>query len=139
VEPRSAIIHAIAATPEKTWDPANFVAVAEYLTHSGMDPIFIGAPGDDLTPFGQYPTLQSSLSEVKSRLAGAALFIGNDSGPAHMAAAYGLPSVVIFGPSDPAIWGPWRTAGEVVAAHGPIADVAVAQVLSALQRLRVPA
>ena len=56
-----------------------------------------------------------------------------------MAAAFGVPSVVIFGPSDPAIWGPWRTAGEVVAAPGGIGDVTVAQVLGALQRLRVPA
>ena len=51
----------------------------------------------------------------------AALFVGNDSGPAHMAAAFGLPVVVIFGPSDPAIWGPWRTAREVVTAPGGIA------------------
>ena len=143
VEPRSAIIHAVAATPEKTWGPANFLAVADHLAHSGVSPVFIGGPDDDLTPFRRYPTLQSSLSEVKSLLAAAALFIGNDSGPAHMAAAFGLPSVVIFGPSDPAIWGPWRTPGEVVAADGGgtcgIGDVAVAQVLSALQRLRVPA
>jgi heptosyltransferase-3 len=56
-----------------------------------------------------------------------------------MAAAFGVPSVVIFGPSDPAIWGPWRTTGEVVASPGGIADVTVAQVLDALQRLPVPA
>ena len=56
-----------------------------------------------------------------------------------MAAAFGVPSIVIFGPSDPASWGPWRTSGEVVAAAGGIAEVSVAQVLGALQRLRVPA
>jgi ADP-heptose:LPS heptosyltransferase len=143
LEPRSAIIHAIAATPEKTWDPANFLAIAAHLAQSGVSLVFIGAPDDDLAPFRQYRTLQSSLSDVKSLLAAASLFVGNDSGPAHMAAAFGVPSVVIFGPGDPAIWGPWRTAGEVVAApgggSGDIADVAVAQVLGALQRLRVPA
>ena len=42
------------------------------------------------------------LAEVKSLLAGASLFVGNDSGPAHMAAAFGVPVVVIFGSSDPA-------------------------------------
>ena len=52
----------------------------------------------------------------------------------HMAAAFGVPSVVIFGPSDPAIWGPWRTTGEVVAM-----DSGVNEVLGALQRWRVPA
>ena len=56
-----------------------------------------------------------------------------------MAAAFGVPAVVIFGASDPAIWGPWRTPSEVVSAPGGIAGVGVAQVLDALARLRVPA
>jgi ADP-heptose:LPS heptosyltransferase len=134
IEARSAVIHAVAATPEKTWAPANFLGVAAQLVDSGVSPVFIGGPEDDLTPFRQYRTLQSSLSDLKSVLAAATLFVGNDSGPAHMAAAFGVPSVVIFGPSDPAIWGPWRTTGEVVAM-----DSGVSHVLGALQRLRVPA
>jgi ADP-heptose:LPS heptosyltransferase len=138
-EPAYAVIHAVAATPEKTWAAEHFLAVAAYLAQSGLAPVFIGAGDDDLAPFRQYRTLQSSLSDIKRLLASAALFVGNDSGPAHMAAAFGVPSVVIFGPSDPAIWGPWRTASEVVTAPGGIADVTSAQVLGALQRLRVPA
>jgi ADP-heptose:LPS heptosyltransferase len=134
IEPRSAVIHPVAATPEKTWAPANFLAVAAQLVDSGISPVFTGSPEDDLTPFRQYRTLQSSLSDLKSVLAAASLFVGNDSGPAHMAAAFGVPSVVIFGPSDPAIWGPWRTTGEVVAM-----DSGVNEVLGALQRWRVPA
>ena len=55
-----------------------------------------------------------------------------------MAAAFGLPAVVIFGASDPEIWSPWRTAGEVVVAERHRAH-RVAQVLDALERLRVPA
>jgi ADP-heptose:LPS heptosyltransferase len=124
----------VAATPEKTWPAASFLAVATQLADSGVSPVFIGGPDDDLSPFRQYRTLQGSLSDLKSLLATATLFVGNDSGPAHMAAAFGVPSVVIFGPSDPAIWGPWRTTGEVVAM-----DSGVAEVLSALQRLRVAA
>ena len=108
--------------------------MAAHLVDSGISPVFIGSPEDDLTPFRQYRTLQASLSDLKSLLATATLFVGNDSGPAHMAAAFGVPSVVLFGPSDPAIWGPWRTTGEVVAM-----DSGVAPVLGALQRLRVPA
>jgi heptosyltransferase-3 len=138
-EPASAVIHAVATTPGKTWAPGHFLAVAAHLAQACLSPVFIGAPDDDLAPFRQYRTVQGSLSEIKRLLASAALFVGNDSGPAHMAAAFGLPSVVIFGPSDPAIWGPWRTAGEVVAARGGMGDVTVAQVLDALQRLRVPA
>jgi len=56
-----------------------------------------------------------------------------------MAAAFGVPSVVVFGASDPAIWGPWRTPSEVVTAPGGIADITVDQVLGALARLRVAA
>jgi len=134
LEPRSAVVHPFAATPEKTWPPANFLSVAARLVHSGITPVFTGSPEDDLTPFRKYRTLQSSLSDLKSALASTSLFIGNDSGPAHMAAAFGVPSVVIFGPSDTAVWGPWRTTGEVVAM-----DSGVDEVLGALQRLRVPA
>jgi hypothetical protein len=47
--------------------------------------------------------------------------------------------VVIFGASDPAIWGPWRATAEVVTAPEGIARVPVARVLEALARLRVAA
>jgi heptosyltransferase-3 len=42
------------------------------------------------------------------------LFIGNDSGPMHMAAALGVPAVAFFGPSDPRKWGPWQAKGTTV-------------------------
>jgi hypothetical protein len=44
--------------------------------------------------------------ELALWLASARLYIGNDSGITHLAAAVGTPVVAIFGPSDPAIWGP---------------------------------
>ena len=135
-----AVIHAVAATQEKTWRADGFIAVAERLKAFGLEPVFIGGAGDDLSPFHSFQTMAGApLAKVKSLLAGASFFIGNDSGPAHMAAAFGLPVVVIFGNSDPAIWGPWRTASEVVTAPGGIAQVEVPQVLGALERLRVHA
>ena len=48
-----------------------------------------------------------SLAQFAAALAGARLFVGNDSGPAHMAAALARPVVVIFGSSSSPIWGPW--------------------------------
>jgi heptosyltransferase III len=135
-----AVIHPVAATPEKTWRADGFLAVAEHLKASGLEPLFIGAAGDDLSPFHSYRTLAGApLSEIKTLLSTASLFVGNDSGPAHMAAAFGVPEVVIFGSSDPAIWGPWRTVSHVIAAPGGIGRVGDAAVLEALQRLRVPA
>ena len=133
-----AVIHPVAATPAKTWRAEGFLTVAEHLKRTGLEPIFIGGPGDDLSPFRAWRTVSGApLAEIKSLLSTAALFVGNDSGPAHMAAAFGVPSVVIFGDSDSAVWGPWRTVSEVVTAPGGIHHVASDAVLAALNRLRV--
>ncbi|HUA63211.1 MAG TPA: glycosyltransferase family 9 protein [Verrucomicrobiae bacterium] len=135
-----AVIHAAAAAPEKAWRADGFVAVGRHLKESGLDPVVIGTVGDDLTPFAEFRTVAGApLSEIKILLSSASLFVGNDSGPAHMAAAFGLPVVVIFGKSDPRIWGPWRTASEVVRAQGGIQNVGVAQVIAAAARMRVHA
>jgi len=135
-----AVLHPVAATPEKTWAAAGFVEVAHHLRRSGLEPVFIGGAADDLSPFAEFRRLRGApLAEIKNLLAGASLFIGNDSGPAHMAAAFGLPVVVIFGASDREIWAPWRTASEVIAAPSGIAAVRPGQVIEALARLRVAA
>jgi ADP-heptose:LPS heptosyltransferase len=140
VKENIAILHPVATARDKTWPAANFVAAAERLAKLGLEPVFIGGPGDDLLPFGRYRCVSGApLRDVQKLIASAAVFVGNDSGPAHIAAAFGVRTVVIFGSSDPAIWGPWRTAGEAVSAPGGIAGVAVAQVLEAVQRLRVAA
>ena len=65
--------------------------------------------------------------------------MGNDSGPAHMAAAFGLPVVVLFGASDAVVWDPWKTAGGSDPHTGGIASIAPEHVLAALDRLRVRA
>lgn len=133
----TAVIHPVAATAEKTWPAGGFLEVAACLLRSGVEPVFIGAAQDDLGAFSRYRVVQgASLMEIKNLLAGASLFVGNDSGPAHMAAAFGLPVIVLFGSSDPEIWGPWRTQSEVIAAP-PIAAIDAARVIEALSRLRV--
>lgn len=113
VPPRPyAVIHPVAAKPEKTWPAPNFLAVADRLL---PEPVFIGAAHDDLSPFAAHRIVQgASLTEIKSLIAAASLFIGNDSGPAHIAAAFGVPSVLLFGPSDPHIWGPWRNSSVIL-------------------------
>jgi ADP-heptose:LPS heptosyltransferase len=134
------VLHTVAATPAKTWPAGRFLSVAEHLKRAGMEPVFIGAAADDLSPFTAYRTLRGApLGEIKLLLSTASLFVGNDSGPAHMAAAFGVPVVVVFGESNPAIWGPWRTASEIVASPAGIAAVQTAQVLDAVARLGVHA
>ncbi len=134
-----AVIHPVAATPEKTWTPAGFLRVAEYLReHHQIESVFIAAQDQDLSAFTGWTSISGArLNEIKTLIAGASLFVGNDSGPAHMAAALGVPPVVIFGPSDPAIWGPWSTRGEVVQADGPIGGVAAERVIAAIDHVRV--
>ena len=136
-----AIIHPIASSPEKTWTAAGFREAARFLRESlDLQPIFIAGPGDDLTAFSEFRTLSGQpLAVIKSLLQGAALFLGNDSGPAHMAAAFGLPVVVIFGTSDSAIWAPWRTPSQVILHPAGIHSVTAQQVFQALEKMRVHA
>jgi ADP-heptose:LPS heptosyltransferase len=48
------------------------------------------------------------LSELRNLVGRASVFLGGDSGPAHVAATTGTPMVVIYGPTLPEVWGPWR-------------------------------
>ena len=136
-----AAIHPLAAAADKTWPAERFVEAARYLENTWeLEPVFIGGPGEDLSAFRGWRTVAGApLAEVKSLIAGASLFLGNDSGPAHLAAAFGIPVVVIFGSSDPVVWAPWRTAAEVLQAPGGIHAVSVREVRDALERLRVRA
>ena len=129
-----AVIHPVASAGDKTWRADGFLAVAEHL--QGLEPVFIGGPGEDLSAFAKFRTVVGEpLEETMSLLQGASLFVGNDSGPAHMAAAMGIPQVVIFGPSDAVTWAPWRVKAEVVNGQGSMAKVTVAEVFAAVDRL----
>jgi len=133
-----AVLHPFASQPDKTWPAGRFAAVAEHLLRAGLEPVFIGGPEDDFTPFARFRALAGApLAEIKALLAGAALFVGNDSGPAHMAAAFGLPVVVLFGNSDHTVWYPWRTPAELMRDERGIAAVPAERVIEALERLRV--
>jgi ADP-heptose:LPS heptosyltransferase len=133
---RYAVLHPYASAPEKRWPAERFCEVARYLALWNIRPVFLAAQGDDTAPFGAHEVFQGSLEKVKMLFSKASLFIGNDSGPAHMAAAFGVPSVVLFGPSNPAIWGPWQTESEVVVAPDGLDQVSVSRVIAALERLR---
>lgn len=135
-----AVIHPFATGEGKAWPAAHFVAVAQGLRGQGLDPVFVGSAADDFGPFAEFECLAGApLGEVKNLLAGARLFIGNDSGPAHMAAALGVSCVVIFGASDPIIWGPWKARAEVIVARGGLETVSPEVVLQAAERLQVAA
>ena len=112
-----ALIHPAAAFATKRWATENFARVAEYLTERGFAPVAIAAPHeaeivDDLLSEANVGilSLDLSLPEVTALAARSQLFVGNDSGIAHIAAAVGTPSVVVFGSSNIAHWRPWNRA-----------------------------
>lgn len=135
------VIHPFASEPAKTWPARFFLTVAQHLKRElNLQPLFISGPGEDLSTFQMWPTAANQpLTRIKQLLSHASLFLGNDSGPAHMAAAFGVPVVVLFGPSDPVVWAPWKTQSEVLVADGPIHGIQPRQVILALEKLRVHA
>jgi len=136
--PPYAVLHPFASAPEKAWPAERFAELARRLrAEHGLDVILIGGPADDFSPFAGLPALAGApLDEVMRLIRGASLFVGNDSGPAHIAAAFAVPSVVLFGPSDPRIWGPWRAPAEVLHSPGGIARISLDDALQAAGRLR---
>ena len=113
-----AVLHVAALFATKEWPLDRFRRIGQFLKdRCDLEPIFISAPGrgDLFAELGDFTCLGDlTLSGLKSLIAGARLFVGNDSGPAHVAAAFGVPTVAIFGSSNSSVWGPWRTVSAVV-------------------------
>lgn len=118
-----AVIHPAAAFDTKQWATERFSRVAESLSARGLAIVVITASteahlADKLRQHATSAVVaftDLSLPEVTALLSQARLFVGNDSGVAHIAAAVGAPSVVIFGSSNTAHWRPWGKApSEVV-------------------------
>lgn len=136
-----AVIHPVAATAAKTWSSAGFLSVGDHLRDEhGLEPVYIAGPGEDLSAFHRFRCIAGApLGQTMSLLRDASLFVGNDSGPAHVAAAFGVPVTVLFGPSDPIAWAPWRTTNEVLVNRSDIQSIPVKDVLAAVDRLKVRA
>jgi predicted lipopolysaccharide heptosyltransferase III len=117
------ILHPAAAFATKQWQAQNFARVVDELKRLGFPVLVITTENEANIvseirggTSGEVKALTNlSLPEITALLSRARLFVGNDSGIAHMAAAVNAPSVVIFGSSNRAHWSPWtRNAAEVV-------------------------
>jgi len=110
-----AIIHPTAAFETKQWAVENFARVTEELRNRGLAPVIVVADHEqkiaqmlsEKSPARCLALADLSLPEVTALAARARLFVGNDSGIAHIAAATGSPCVVIFGSSNRHHWRPW--------------------------------
>lgn len=118
-----ALIHPGAKYFTKRWALENFIVLAQWLEREhAIAPVFsVGAMEKEITEelrqkCGREFALLDSLElrELIALIAGTRIFIGNDSGPAHLAAAASCPVVAIFGSSSSVHWAPWRVAHRVV-------------------------
>jgi ADP-heptose:LPS heptosyltransferase len=134
---RYAVLHPFASSPDKQWPQERFCEIARYLKLWNINPVILAGPQDDTSDFGAHQVFQGKLSDAMAVISKAAAFIGNDSGPAHIAAAFGIPSLVLFSKTNPAIWGPWRTECQIIAAPEGFQNVSVSRVIAALERLRM--
>ena len=113
-----AFFHPAAAFATKTWAAENFARTAEFLSEKGIQTVAVAAKNetailDRLVAESKVPIAifdDLSLPEITALASKAMLFVGNDSGIAHIAAAVNTPSVVIFGSSNRDHWRPWTDA-----------------------------
>jgi len=110
------LLHAAAAHPDKVYPLQFWVQIARTLSKSDFTPVFSGAPMDTdlykeletmsgvhcLNLAGKLSLRQSMALYKQMKLA-----ICVDSGPAHLSAAVGTPTIAIFGPTDPVRWRPF--------------------------------
>lgn len=130
-----AVYHPGAGRPEKTWGEARFAALAELLSaDAGLSPVVSWGPGDEeralrmaeLLPGARVlPLLPAEgLARVAAR---ASLFVAGDTGPLHLADALGVPTLALFGPTDPARNGPYRRQRSAVRYDGETDAATVAR------------
>jgi len=116
---RYAVVHPAPRWRYKQWTREGWHALLRSLVAQGLRVVITGGPGaaeraylDQLLRDADLPGLQRrdgrwSLAQTADVLRRAALYVGPDTATTHLAAACGTPTVALFGPTDPAIWGPW--------------------------------
>jgi len=112
--------------PAKCWPLERFVEVGKSLSEHGRI-VILGAAGDaaraaqlaELLPGSVNRAGQTTLAEFMAELETASLVISNDSGAMHLASALGVPTVAIFGSTEPALTGPLGTRTAILRHHVP--------------------
>jgi ADP-heptose:LPS heptosyltransferase len=118
-----AVLQPGAKVPAMRWPAAKFAAAARWLADNWGIPsiVNLGAGDAEIATevrqvFRNCGVIADALSvrELIALIAGAKLVVANDSGPAHLAAALQLPSVVIFSHTNPEKWKPWQAPHRIV-------------------------
>jgi heptosyltransferase-3 len=114
-----AVIHAAPMFRYKQWTQDGWRALAAALAQRGLTVAATGAPSDRDFLDALWHTqpevrrLDGVLAwpELVSLIGGAQVYVGPDTSVTHLAAATGTPTVALFGPTDPRLWGPWPAQG----------------------------
>jgi heptosyltransferase-2 len=130
-------VHPGSGSPAKNWPADRFAGALQAIGAAGAY-LLIEGPADA----GAARPLQSGAAAVARslppRVLGAILararaFLGNDSGISHLAAAWGAPTVALFGPTDPAVWSPVGPRVTTIrSADGRMEGITVEQVRTAV-------
>jgi ADP-heptose:LPS heptosyltransferase len=154
----AALLHPGAASAARRWPVSRWVEVARALRRAGRDVVITGGPGEialakDVAHgagIGDRAVLagRTTVMDLARAVAASSLVVCGDTGIAHLATALRRPSVVLFGPTPPAWWGPpedrpWHRAlwaGHIGAPDAPVPDLGllrlqVSDVLAALAKL----
>ena len=124
-----AVLHVSPKFTYKMWTVAGWAALGRWLTEQGLIVVVTGGNAQEertycedvirQLPDGSVNLVgQMGLPALGFLLSRTALYVGTDTAVSHMAAAVGVPSVVLFGPSNPVKWGPWPK-GFRVTPHSP--------------------
>jgi ADP-heptose:LPS heptosyltransferase len=151
--PGAVVLHPGAAAGSRRWPVDRFAAVAAALRADGHRVVVTCGPSErDLAAAVGAEVVTPDPLGLAALVADAALVVCGDTGVGHLATAYGTPSVLLFGPTPPAEWGPRRGPHTVLwkgrrhgDPHGTEPDpallaVTVGEVLTAARRtVRAPA
>ena len=118
------VLHAGSGGKWKCWPAERFAGLAQWLGAWGAQVILIQGPADEraVRATGERlpPNIPAAVARFESLeysaalISRAALYVGNDSGITHLAAALGAPTVAVFGPTDPTTWRPLGRSVRVV-------------------------
>jgi heptosyltransferase-3 len=113
-----AVIHATPMFQYKRWTGEGWRALAGALAARGLAVVATGGPGDRaeldaLWSAQDVKRVDGALSwpELAALIRGASVYVGPDTSVTHLAAATGVPTVALYGPTDPRLWGPWPVGG----------------------------
>ena len=109
------MLHPAARYWFKAWPADRFAAIGAFFAKEGYQVVLVGSEDEknvaqEVIRVAKEAIInlvgKTSIRELGALMRACALFIGNDAGPMHMAAAVGCPVVGLFGPTDPMVWGP---------------------------------